>query len=148
MWTPLLQLRVRRGPALSVATIVLLALLTAPGRADEATVATITVSSATAGSSLGGRLVQGVMRFRDHEYLLTLRGVVTPTAAVGSVSRLLRPRDIEGVFESTDQGLRNDAGVAIRFEPPLSLERGALEIELSSRMHPKVSGGQRESGGE
>jgi hypothetical protein len=128
------------------ATVLLALLLSVSARADEAPVATIVVSSAPSGSSLGGRLVEGVMRFRDHDYLLTLRGVAESARTVGSVRGLLRPRDIEGVFESSDQGLRNASGVTIRFDPPLSLEAGRLEIELSSRFNPKNSGGQRGSG--
>ena len=146
-WTPLQRARVRRGPALLVAGTALLALLlTTRALADDAPVATIRVSSATAGSHLGGSLVQGVMRFRDREYLLTLRGVAHSATSVGSVTGLVRPRDIDGAFDASDQGLRNASGVVIRFDPPLSLEEGGLEIELSSRIHPKVSGGHRESG--
>ena len=125
----------------------LLALLSQePSSADEAPVATIAVSSATSGSSLGGRLVEGVMHFRDHDYLLTLRGVTGPARTVGSVYGLLRPRDIEGTFQPSDQGLRNASGVTIRFDPPLPVGAGGLEIELSSRFNPKISGGQPGSG--
>jgi hypothetical protein len=86
------------------------------------------------------------MSFRGSDYLLTLRGVTESTNTVGSVRGLKRPRDIEGVFEPSDQGLRNASGVTIRFDPPLSLGAGGLEIEVSSRRTPKVSGGHRESG--
>lgn len=128
-------------------TTALFALVLAlPGRAEEAPVATIAVSTATAGSTLGERFVEGVMSFRGHDYLLTLRGVAAPASSVGSVFGLRRPGDIEGPFESTDQGLRNASGVTIRFDPPLSLAEGGLAIELSSRRNPKVSGGHRESG--
>jgi len=127
-----------------MASAVLLALvLPAPAHADEAPVATIAVSSSTSGSSLSGNLVEGVMTFRDSEYLLTLRGVAQPAKTVGAVRRLVRARDIEGVFEPSDQGLRNAAGVTIHFDPPLSLEAGRLEIELLNRKYPKVSGGHR-----
>jgi hypothetical protein len=127
------------------ASAVLLALvLTAPAHADDASVATIAVSPATSGSSVGGSLVEGVMRFRGREYLLTLRGIAEPAKTVGSVRELLRPREIEGVFEPTDQGLRNTSGVTIRFDPPLSLATGRLEIELLHRRYPKVSGGGRD----
>jgi hypothetical protein len=126
--------------------VVLGLLLAAPAPADDAPVATIRVSSAVAGSSLGGRLVEGVMEFRGHDYLLILRGLAESPHATGSVHGLLRPRDIEGVFESADGELRNASGVAIRFEPPLSLAAGRLEIEVRSRRSPKVSGGHRESG--
>jgi hypothetical protein len=133
-----------RSP-LVVGGALLALLLISPARSDEAPVATIRVSSATSGSSFG-RLVEGVMSFRGNDYLLRLRGVTEPVTTVGSVHGLLRPRDIEGVFEPTDQGLRNAAGVTVRFDPPLSLGAGRLEIEVSSRMHPKISGGHRESG--
>ena len=135
-----------RVPSLASTLLLLVLLLSAAAHADDAPVATIKVSSATSGSSLGGRLVQGVMSFRDHDYLLTLRGVAESVTSVGSVRGLLRPRDIEGVFVPTDQGLRNTSGITIAFDPPLRLEAGRLEIEVSSRMHPKVSGGHRESG--
>lgn len=136
-----------RGRAPLLLGTALLALLSSgPARADEAPVATIKVSSATSGSSLGGRLVEGVMHFRGHDYLLTLRGVMESASTVGSVYGLLRPRDIEGVFQPSDQGLRNASGVTIRFDPPLSLGAAGLEIEVSSRFNPKVSGGQPGSG--
>ena len=121
-------------------------LLTSPARSDETPVATIRVTSATSGSSLGGRLVEGVMSFRGNDYLLRLRGLAQSANTVGSVHRLVRARDIAGVFEPTDEGLRNASGVTIRFDPPLVLEKDRLEIELSSRRTPKVSGGHRESG--
>jgi len=130
----------------SIGTALLALLLSAPSGADEAPVATIVVSSATSGSTLGGRLVEGVMHFRDHDYLLTLRGVTESAGTVGSVYGLLRPRDIEGTFQPSDQGLRNASGVTIRFDPPLSLGEGGLDIEVSSRFNPKNSGGQRGSG--
>jgi hypothetical protein len=126
--------------------LVLGLLLAAPVLADEAPDATIAVSSATAGSTLGERLVQGVMTFRGRNYLLTLRGVAAPANTVGSVFGLLRPRDIEGAFEPADGGLRNETGVVIRFAPPLPLGEGRLQVELSNRMVPKVSGGHRASG--
>ena len=121
-------------------------LLTASAWAEEPVVATIKVSSATAGSSLGGRLVEGLMQFRDADYLLTLRGLAKSATSTGSVRGLVRPRDIEGFFEPTEQGLRNSAGVTIQFDPPLVLERDRLQIEVSSRRTPKISGGHRESG--
>jgi len=119
-------------------------LLTAPAGADEPPVAKITVSSAPAGSNLGGRLVEGEMSFRSQDYLLTLRGVAQSVNTVGY--GLLRPRDIEGTFQSSDRGLRNASGVTIRFEPPLPLEAGRLEIELSRQISPKSSGGQPGAG--
>ena len=130
-----------------VASAVLLALLlAAPARADEEPVARITVSSATSGSSLGGRLVEGVMSYRGQDHLLTLRGVAKSVGTVGSVRGLLRPRDIEGTFRPSDGSLRNASGVTIRFDPPLSLEAGTLEIELSRQISPKSSGGQTGAG--
>ena len=86
------------------------------------------------------------MSFRGHDYLLTLRGVEESARTVGSVRGLLRPRDIEGTFEPSDEGLRNASGVTIRFDPPLVLRAGGLEIELSSRRNPKPSSGQPGSG--
>lgn len=121
-------------------------LLTASAQAEERVVATIKVTSATAGSSLSGRLVEGVMKFRDAEYLLTLRGLAKSANSSGTVRGLLRARDIAGVFQATDQGLRNASGVTIQFDPPLELAEDRLEIEVSSRRTPKVSGGHRESG--
>jgi hypothetical protein len=118
----------------------------APARAEDAPVATIKVSSATSGSSLGGRHVEGLMTFRGREYLLTLRGVAESVTTVGAVRGMLTPRDVEGIYEPTDQGLRNGAGVTIRFEPPLTLAAGKLEIEVASQRTPKISGGHRESG--
>ena len=126
-----------------VASAFLLALLLGvSARADEAPVARIRVSSAPAGSSLGGRLVEGVMSFRGDDFLLTLRGIAKAADTVGFVRGLLRPRDIEGVFVPSDGGLRNANGVTVRFDPPLSLEAGRLEIELSRQLSPKSSGGQ------
>lgn len=130
-----------------LASAVLLALVLTPaGRADEAPVATIAVSSSTSGSSLAGRLVEGVMSFRGQDYLLTLRGVAEPVNTVGSVRGLLRPGDIEGTFRPSDRALRNASGVTIRFEPPLPLVAGRLEIEVSRQMSPKSSGGQPGAG--
>ncbi len=112
----------------------------------EPPVATITVSSATAGSSLGGQLVEGVMRYRDRDYLLTLHGVAKSVTTRGSVFALPTVREIEGIYRRGDQGLKNASGVLIRFDPPLELESDRLEIELSGGMQPKVSRGHRESG--
>ncbi len=127
-------------------TVLLALLLTFCAGPRDAPVATIKVSSATSGSNLGGRLVEGLMSFRGNEYILTLRGVAESAHSVGSVRGLLRARAIEGVYEPTDQGLRNAAGVTIRFDPPLVLGQNKLEIELMSRRSPKVSTGHRESG--
>jgi hypothetical protein len=115
--------------------------------ADQAPVATIKLSSATAGSSLGGRLVEGVMTFRGYDYLLTLRGVEQSARSVGSVRGLVKSRDIAGTYKpSDDGGLHNAAGVTIHFDPPLVVGANGLEIELMSRRSPKVSTGNRESG--
>src|SRR5262245_15281231 len=129
------------------ASAVLLALVLtapAPARADDAPAATIAVSPATSGSSVGGSLVEGVMRFRGREDRLALRGIAEQATTVGAVRGLLRARDIEGVFEPSDQGLRNTSGVTVRFDPALSLAAGRLEIELLNRRYPKVSGGGRD----
>ena len=126
--------------------LLLLALLGAPARAEEAVVATIKVSSATAGSSLSGRLVEGRMHFRDADYLLALRGLAQSANSTGTVLGLVRARDIEGHYQASDQGFQNSAGVRIRFDPPLVLDKDKLEIELLNRKTPKISGGHRESG--
>jgi hypothetical protein len=136
----------RGSPRTLLHALLVLVLLAGPGRAEEDVVATIEVSSATAGSSLSGRLVQGRMRFRDADYLLTLRGLAQSASSTGRVWGLVRARDIEGHFQPSDRGLRNSAGVTIRFDPPLALEKDRLEIELSNRRTPKISGGHRESG--
>jgi hypothetical protein len=39
--------------------------------------------------------------------------------------------------------MRNESGVTIRFEPPLETRGRTLRIELSSRVYPKASTGQR-----
>jgi hypothetical protein len=82
------------------------------------------------------------MSFRGQDYLLTLRGVAESVNTVGSVRGLPRPRDIEGAFKPSDGSLRNASGVTIRFDPPLPLVAGRLEIEVSRLMSPKSSGGQ------
>jgi hypothetical protein len=119
--------------------------LASPARADEAPDATIKVASATAGSSLGN-LVQGVMTFQGDDYILILRGVAGPAKSTGSVPRLLRARDIEGVYKPSGEELRSESGVAIRFDPPLPLAEHPLEIEIQNRVSPKVSGGEPGSG--
>jgi len=105
-------------------------------RADDPTVATITVTSATAGASFG-ELVEGKLRFRDREYLLTLRGVDTPVNARGTVTGMSRPREIEGTYEPSGDGLRNKNGVTIRLDPPLKLRTNRLEIEVTAGVQPK-----------
>jgi len=82
----------------------------------------------------------------DRDYLLTLHGVARSVTTRGSVVGLKRARDIEGVFHPVGEGLANKSGVTVRFDPPLSLEAGRLEIELLGGMQPKVSRGNRESG--
>jgi len=86
------------------------------------------------------------MSFRGQDYLLTLRGVAESVNTVGSVGGLLRPRDIEGAFKPSDGGLRKASGVTIRFDSPLPLVAGRLEIEVSRQMSPKSSGGQPGAG--
>jgi len=74
---------------------------------------------------------------------LTLHGVSGPASSVGSVFGLRRPRDIVGPYTSTADGMRNESGITIRFEPPLETRGRTLRIELSSRVYPKASTGQR-----
>lgn len=105
--------------------------------------ATITVSSSAAASALGLTLVEGRLRYRDKVYLLTLRGAQPTAGATGEVYDLGQARDIEGSYKPTDAGLRNDRGVTIVFEPALDLSGGQLQIDLSSRVYPKASTGQR-----
>ena len=109
--------------------------------AADAPDAVIVVTSATAGSSIG-QLVQGRMRYRDHDYLLTLRGVATPETSRGSVYGLQKTRDIQGTFRVSGDVLRNASGVTIRFEPPLRVKEDRVEIELEGLMHPKNTPGQ------
>ena len=106
-------------------------------RADDPTVATITVTSATAGSHLGGKLVEGVLRFRDQKILLTLRGVAESINTRGTVLGVKRPRDIEGTYEPSGDALRSKNGVTIRFDPPLKLVANKLEIEATAGIQPK-----------
>jgi hypothetical protein len=130
------------------AASVFLGVLLLPGvaRAADPSVATITVTSATAGSSLSGKLVEGRMRFRDRDYVLTLRGVARSLNTKGSVFGLTRPSDIEGLYEPVGDALRNRSGVVIRFAPSLELEANKLEIEATGGLQPKVSRGQPGSG--
>ena len=87
-------------------------------------------------------MVEGVLQFRGNKYLLTLHGVSGSASSVGSVFGLRRPRDIGGPYTSTADGMRNESGVTIRFEPPLEIRGRTLHIELSSRLYPKASTGQ------
>ncbi len=105
--------------------------------------ATISVSSSAATSALGLALVEGVLRHRDKVYLLTLRGAQPSIGSTGKVYGLGQPRDIEGSYKPADGGLRNDRGVTIVFDPPLDLPGGQLQVDLSSRVYPKASTGQR-----
>lgn len=105
--------------------------------------ATIVVSSSTAASAFGLTLVEGTMRHRGKVFLLTLRGVQPAGASTGKVYNLGQARNVEGFYKSTAGGLRNDRGVTIIFDPPLALEGGQLQIDLSSRVRPKASTGQR-----
>jgi len=130
----------------AVTAMVLIGLLAVAAAGEDApVVAKITVSSSPAASTLGQRLVEGVMTFGGRTYLLTLRGVTGATSTIGSVSNLVRARDIEGVYRPADGELRNDAGVRLRFDPPLPLQAGELQIEIASRVYPKVSTGQGNS---
>ncbi len=105
--------------------------------------ATILVSSSTASSVLGLALVEGTLRYRDKVYLLTLRGAQPAGGTTGKVYGLRQPRDIEGAYTAADGGLRNERGVSIVFVPPLDVSSGRLQIDLSSRVYPKASTGQR-----
>lgn len=134
----------RTGAAVTVLMLVGL-LAAAAGGEDPQVVAKIAVSSSPAGSTLGLHLVEGVMTFRGRTYLLTLRGTAGAASAVGSVSNLVRARDIEGVYRLADGELRNEAGVRLRFDPPPALQAGQLQIEIASRIYPKVSTGQGNS---
>jgi len=132
------------GPV--VAVLMLFGLLAAAASGEETNAAAkIVVSSSPAASTVGLRLVEGVMTFRGQRYLLTMRGAEGATAAVGSVSNLSRVRDIEGVYRIANGELRNDAGVRLRFDPPLALQAGEVQIEIASRIYPKVSTGQGNS---
>jgi len=140
--------RIRRvSTAVGGALVPLLMLLSVATRAEDTSVATIKVSSAPAGGSLSGQLVRAVMSWRGHDYRLTLKGVAGPVTAVGSARGLVRPRDIEGVFKLSQEGLRNTSGVTVVFDPPLSLEAGQLEVNVLSAIQPKVSEGTPHTGG-
>lgn len=105
--------------------------------------ATIAVSSSTAGSALGFTLVEGVLRHRDKVYRLALRGAQPTADSTGKVYGLGQARDIEGAYKPAEGGLRNARGVTIVFDPPLDLPGGQLQVDLSSRVYPKASTGQR-----
>jgi hypothetical protein len=134
---------------LSRCTVLLALLSLSHGvRASDTPSATIRVSSASPGSSIGDQLIEGRMRFRDSDYLLTLRGLERSASSRGVVYGLLRASDIGTIFKPTDvEGeLRASSGVTIRFDPPLELSEGRLEVELSNRKTPKISHGHREGG--
>jgi len=131
---------------IAVALLVLVGLLATPASGgDLPVVAKITVSSSPAASTLGLRLVEGVLTFRGRKYLLTLGGTTAATSAVGTVSNLSRARDIEGIYRFVDGELHNEAGVRLRFDPPLPLRGGELQVDIASRIYPKVSTGQGNS---
>lgn len=130
-----------RLPAV-VLVVCLASIMARAARAEDTAAATIRVTASPAGSNVGARLVEGVMEFRGHRYLLTLRGVSGPVSSVGSVVGLVRPRDVEGPYTSTPEGLRNESGVTIHFVPPLEIPEGPLEIAVTSRIYPKASTGQ------
>jgi hypothetical protein len=139
--------RSRRAFPAAASALVFLLLLSLAARAEDTPAATIKVSAAPAGGSLGGQLVRGVMSWRGRDYLLTLKGVEVPVTSVGSIRGLVRPRDIEGVFKPSEDGLRNTSDVTVVFDPPLSLEAGRLEISVLSAVQPKVSTGTPGTGG-
>jgi hypothetical protein len=148
-----LQRALRASLGVSVGAVFLALLFDAPLAQSEPPPATIRVSSAPSGSSLSGELVQGVMTLRGDDYIVALRGVATPVSSVGTAHDIVRPRDVEGVYarraggeRSTDDELRSASGVRLRFDPPLELPEGRLEVEVLSRRIPKVSSGHRESG--
>ncbi len=105
--------------------------------------ATIVVSRSTGASALGATLVEGRLHYRDKVYLLTLRGVQATAGSMGKVYNLGQARDIEGFYKPADRGLRNDRDVTISFDPPLDLPGGQLQIDISTRVRPKASTGQR-----
>jgi len=134
------RLRMLAFTSLVAALLVLPASHAAESRTPDAT---IKVSSSTMGSTLGLTLVEGVMRYRGKVYLLTLRGAQPSIGSTGKVYGLGQPRDIEGAYEPADGGLRSQRGVRIVFDPPLDLPGGQLQVDLSSRVYPKASTGQR-----
>ena len=107
--------------------------------------AVIMVTSANPGASIGS-LVQGRMRFRDQDYLLTLHGVAESVNSRGSVFGMQRARDISGAFRPAGDVLKNVSGVTIRFEPPLVLREGRLDVEITGLLQPKNTPGQPGSG--
>ena len=136
----------RRMRTFALAALVATAALGTPaGHGEQARTpeATIVVSSSPVASALGFTSVEGTLRYRDKVYQLTLRGAQPATGSTGKVYDLGPVRSIEGYYTPRDDGLRNDRGVTIVFEPPLDLQSGQLQIDLSSRRYPKGSTGQR-----
>lgn len=133
------RLRIARYSIVGVAALALA--LGPTARAQEVPVGKISVSSAMAGSSLGGNLVEGFLRFRDGDYLLTLRGVARSINTRGAVYGARSARDIGGTYRLQNGALANSRGVVIRFDPPLELVEGRLEIEVSAGIQPKQARG-------
>jgi hypothetical protein len=129
------------------AGVVALATLGAPpvGCTEEARTpdATIVVSSSEVASALGFTPVEGMLHHRDKVYRLTLRGAQSTAGSTGKVYGLVQARDIEGSYKTVEDGLRSDRGVTIVFDPPLALLGEQLQVDISSRVHPKASTGQR-----
>lgn len=148
MWTPTIaahfwrRLWSHRRNTVAVGAIFAASILAALAHAEESAVAKIAVSASPAASYFGERLVEGVMEFRGRRYLLTLQGVSGSASSVGSVFGLRRARDIVGPYKPAEDGLQNESGVTIRFDPPLEIRGSALQIELAARIYPKASTGQ------
>jgi hypothetical protein len=133
-----------RAPVLAVLVAVVALVATESwGEVARKPDATLTVSASTATSGLGLTLVEGVLRHRDKVYLLTLRGAPPAARLTGQVYGLRQPRDIEGDYTRGPEGLRNERGVTLVFDPPLALQGGRLQVDLSARIYPKASTGQR-----
>lgn len=128
------------GLILTVALIVPLPSAAEPTPAADAT---LVISGSTMGSALGLALVEGMLHYRGKTYLLSIRGAAPTSDSTGKVYALGAARNIEGIYQPGDGGLRNDRGVTIVFDPPLVLTGRQLQVDLSTRMHPKGSSGQR-----
>jgi len=138
------QQYLRRSALASLVITALLVPLRARGAEEtRAADATIAVSSSTAASALGFTLVEGVLRHRDKVYRLTLRGAQPTAGSTGKVYGLVQTRDVEGSYTLANGRLSNDRGVSIVFDPPLDLSGGQLQVDISSRVYPKASAGQR-----
>jgi len=72
-----------------------------------------------------------------------LRGAQPTAGSTGKVYGLRQARDIEGSYKLDNGELRNDRSVTIVFDPPLDLLAGQLQVDVSSRVYPKASTGQR-----